>query len=373
MTAHVAHVVRRWGGITEPFIEQRVRAAGAAGELWYERSEAPPPTPSRLIDGGWIKAGSTGDRLFHRIPTLAALSAGAYRSAEVASRPDVIHAHYLTTGYVVGRATSRPLVISTYGFDVTLMPQRPLWRRPIANLTNRCSLVLAEGPAMKSRLIALGFKEEQARIVPIAAGLQDIVYHSPVIPTGPIQYLICGRMVAKKGHDLAIAAFAEAAPRLPDGSTLTIVGDGPLAVPIRGLVQRLGLEQRISFTGALPRRDYLAVLRQSHVLLAPSRTAPDGDGEGGAPTTILDAQASGVIVIGSRHADIPFLVDEGVTGFLADEGRADALGEAMLRALDGAPWWPTIASRARRQVEERHSDEAVARALAAIHIEAAGG
>ena len=52
-------------------------------------------------------------------------------------------------------------------------------------------------------------------------------------------------------------------------------------------------------------------------------TARNGDTEGGAPTTILDAQAVGTIVVGSTHADIPFLVEDGVTGFLADEGSDD--------------------------------------------------
>ena len=365
-------MVRRYGGVTEPFIEQRISAPHQEAELWYERSQRPITIASRQIVVPALVPGGIGDRLFHRLPSLARLARGRYASAERAARPDVIHAHYLTTGHLVASATRSPLVVSTYGFDVTLMPRRRLWRRAFHRLSGRVRAVLVEGPFMRATVEELGIPADRIEVVPIAANLDGIAYRPPRSRDGGLRVLMSGRMVEKKGHDLAIRAFAAAAGDLPPGSTLDIVGDGPFLGDLRKLCARLGAAGQIRFLGAMPRADYLAVLAASDLVLAPSRTATNGDGEGGAPTTILDAQATGVVVLGSTHADIPFLIQEGVTGYLCGENDVGGLTAAMLRAVSDASRWTQLSERARRQVEERHSDEFVGGRLADIHALAAG-
>ncbi|NIP81231.1 MAG: glycosyltransferase, partial [Gemmatimonadetes bacterium] len=54
--------------------------------------------------------------------------------------------------------------------------------------------------------------------------------------------------------------------------------------------------------------------------------AANGDGEGGAPTTLLEAQAVGLPVVASRHADIPWVVAP-EAGLLAPEEDPEALAE----------------------------------------------
>lgn len=364
----IVHVVRRYRALTEPFIEQRVRAGGGTAELWYERLDVAPPIDAvRRISVKLMQPGSFGDRLYHRFPAIGPFLAGPYATAERAVRPDVIHAHYLTTGYLVGSRTQAPLVISTYGFDVTLIPRRAAWRRAIDHLVPRVDALLVEGPFMRRTVTELGFPMERVHIVPIAAGLDHIDYRDPSPGRKSPRLVICGRLVEKKGHDLALRAFALAAERLPNGATLDIVGDGPLGPSLKQLAAELGVADRVRFLGALPRPQYLLRLSQADLLIAPSRTASNGDGEGGAPTVILEAQAMGVVTIGSTHADIPFLIADGQTGYLADEGSVESLAEGLLRALASVDQWVSIARRARRQVMDRHSDESVAGLLATIY------
>lgn len=367
----VAHVVRRYGGVTEPFIEQRVGAPHQESELWYEHSERPIAIASRQIVVPGLSLGGVGDRIFHRLPALALLARRAYAVAEREARPDVIHAHYLTTGHLVAVATRSPLVVSTYGFDVTLMPRRRLWRGAFHRLSGRVRAVLVEGPSMRASVEELGIPRERIEVVPIAANLDGIAYRPPRHLDGGLRVLMSGRMVEKKGHDLAIRAFAEVARELPSGSTLDLIGNGPLLDGLRKLCVRLPAGVEVRFRGALPRAEYLAVLAGSDLVLAPSRTATNGDGEGGAPTTILDAQATGVIVLGSTHADIPFLIRDGATGYLFGEDDVAGLSAAILRAVADTSQWSQMAAQARRQVDERHSDEFVASRLAEIHSRAA--
>ena len=362
----VAHVVRRYGGVTEPFIEQRIGAAGQVGELWYERLDRPYAGRSRCVRVPLVGAGSVGDRLLHRLPGLRRITWPAYRAAERESAPEVIHAHYLTTGCLIGGGTQAPLVVSAYGFDVTLIPRRILWRRVIRANASRLAAVLVEGPHMAHLVADLGIAQDRVHVVPIAASLEGIVYQERQA-AGPLRLMTSGRMVEKKGLDISLRAFARALPTLPPGTTLDVIGDGPMRAELLSLADLLGVAQRVTFHGLQPRRSYLKLLSRAHVVLAPSRTAANGDGEGGAPTTILDAQASGAIVVGSTHADIPFLVTEGETGFLAAEGDSQALSDAILRAVGSASRWRRIGAQARAQIEARHSDDAVARQLQGIH------
>jgi colanic acid/amylovoran biosynthesis glycosyltransferase len=65
-------------------------------------------------------------------------------------------------------------------------------------------------------------------------------------------------------------------------------------------------------------------------------TAADGDTEGGAPVTVIEAQAAGVPVAGTLHCDIPMVVKHGETGLLCPERDRTALA-ANLETLIASP------------------------------------
>jgi colanic acid/amylovoran biosynthesis glycosyltransferase len=366
MAPRVAHVVRRFGGVTEPFIAARIRA-DAGRELWAERLDAPADGMIvERVEVPWLRPGTAGDRLFHRVPSIGPPLAGAYADLERRRAPDVIHAHYLTTGWLIADRTRAPLVVSAYGFDATALGRRSAWRRAYARLARRVSAVVVEGPYMAGTLESLGFDRARVHIVPIAAALTEVAFRSPEPVGQRIRLVSCGRLVPKKGHELAIRAFAEAG--LPANSTLTIVGDGPLRAALAELVARLGLKSSVELAGPLDRAAWLDQLRAHDLLVAASVTAPNGDQEGGAPTTILDAQAAGVPVVASRHCDIPFLVRDEATGYLAPEGSVSGLRDTLRRAVAGQADWPRIAAAARAQITQRHTDEIAAGMLQAIHL-----
>jgi len=96
-------------------------------------------------------------------------------------------------------------------------------------------------------------------------------------------------------------------------------------------------------------------MEQAHIYVQPSRTAPDGDSEGGAPTALLEAQASGLPVVATRHADIPYVVREHDTALLSGEGDAAGLAANIVTlARDPSRWGPM--GRAGRAFVEQHHD-----------------
>ena len=367
----VAHIVREGNALTEPFIARRVAVPVGAwtSEQWSEAGEAPDGIELIRIKSRLISPGGAGSRAFHRLPLLGTCQSREYRAVANARRPDLVHAHYLTTGHLAA-PIGRPLVVSAYGFDVSVLRRRAAWRRALEALGSRVGAVLVEGPHMRDSVVELGMPVERVRVVPIAAGHERIAFREPAVPTGDgLVLLAAGRFVEKKGFALAIGAFAVVASRWP-AARLRIVGSGPLEDELRRIAAASGHANQIEFLGRLPRAAYLALMTQADLFLAPSVTARNGDSEGGAPTTILDAQASGTIVIGSTHADIPFLVTEGETGFLAPEADLDGLIAAIERAVAASDRWPGIAAAARAAVLARHTDAVLAEGLAAAYADA---
>jgi colanic acid/amylovoran biosynthesis glycosyltransferase len=95
-------------------------------------------------------------------------------------------------------------------------------------------------------------------------------------------------------------------------------------------------------------------MEQADIFLQPSQTAADGDSEGGAPTTLLEAQAMGLPVVASDHADIPYVVAPGEPALLPPQGDTGQLAAALGQLLDEPLRWAEMGRRGRRHVEAQH-------------------
>jgi colanic acid/amylovoran biosynthesis glycosyltransferase len=276
----------------------------------------------------------------------------------VASEPALFHAHYGLVGWRVVDAGLSPAVTSFYGFDASEASVLADWRAAYRRLFRRGAAFVAEGPAMRERLLQLGAPPERTHVVPLIARLGEEWEPASVGNGGPARILMAGRLVEKKGFSDGVAAFAEARRRGIEAH-LQIVGTGPEEERLRLAVSSHGVTDDVEFLAAQPRGRFRELLRASHVILQPSRTASDGDVEGGAPTTLLEAQALGRVVVATDHADIPNVVEPDAA-YLSPEGDAEGLATNLIRALEATAEWPARGAAGRRFVEQNHSSERVA-------------
>ena len=126
------------------------------------------------------------------------------------------------------------------------------------------TIVLASTPEMQGAFEAKGFK---ALLEP-AIGLHTGSLPEPAETSrkGPLKLLFVGNIITLKGVDLALLALAES----KTDATLTLVGDGDFMSVAQRLASRLGLGDRVTFRGRLPRPEVLALYREFDVLLFPS-------------------------------------------------------------------------------------------------------
>lgn len=279
--------------------------------------------------------------------------------------PAVLHAHFGEEGVIAAGPSRRlgvPLIVTFYGFDAGRRGRQWLWRRRFRRLFGTASLVLAEGPQLRARLEALGCAPDRIRIQPIPIRLDRFPFEPRSRPDdGSVVVLQACRMVAKKGVDVTIRAFARVArerPRL----RLWLLGDGPERDALVRLAEECGVRDRTRFLGMCSHDEYAAAVRRAHVFVHPSRTANDGDTEGGAPTVLLEAQASGMPIVATRHADIPYAVDADAA-LLADENDAAGVAASLEHLLRNPGEWKRRAEAGRRRVATRNDPARLVRML----------
>jgi glycosyltransferase involved in cell wall biosynthesis len=123
-----------------------------------------------------------------------------------------------------------------------------------------------------------------------------------------------------KGQDILFEALAGpswAARRW----RLYLYGEGPMRNSLERLVQHLGLSDRVVFAGYVSVEHIWA---SNHVLVMPSRFE-------GLPLTIVEAMLCGRPVVATDVAGNSEVIEDGVTGFLADAPTVASMAEALER------------------------------------------
>jgi colanic acid/amylovoran biosynthesis glycosyltransferase len=284
----------------------------------------------------------------HRLPIYRAL---------FKIRPALIHAHFGPSGHEILPYCQRfgiPVLTSFYGYDASSLPKREGWMARLQNLFQHGTAFAVEGPAMKQRLASLGCPPEKIYVLPITIHLERYTYRPRKRESGqPIRILFVGRFVAKKGLAVLLKALAQAAPQLGE-CELRIIGGGEEEAAMRELAQDYGIAAMTRFLGFQPRAVVVEEMNQAHILAVPSQTAPDGDTEGGAPTVVIEAQACGLPVASTNHADIPFVAAPAYREFLAQEGSAESFAEKLVALGRAADAWPALAEAGRDHVAQQH-------------------
>jgi colanic acid/amylovoran biosynthesis glycosyltransferase len=291
-------------------------------------------------------------------------------------RAAILHAYFGPLGWrllEVRRRLGLPLVVTFLGDDVapTIGPwwwwlirsgaEPPDWPARMRELFAEGDLFLVEGPFLRQRLIDQGCPPAKVEVQRIALPLDRMVPREAHEnrPDRPIVILFAGRFCEQKGLLYALEAVRELHL---EGRRIEfrIVGDetmthGSYAARVYAFIRAHRLRACVRLLGFLNHDDYLREMRGADVFLHPSIVDRDGVGEGGAPTTILEAQALAVPVVSTLHCDIPNVTMPGESAWLVPERDGAALAKA-LRLLCDDPAMRTRMGRAGREFVARWHD-----------------
>jgi colanic acid/amylovoran biosynthesis glycosyltransferase len=276
-------------------------------------------------------------------------------------RPALIHAHFgveAVYGMELADRLGIPLVTTFHGFDATLKPgellrsRKPTWIHYLlkrAELSRRGALFIGVSQFILTQLERLGFPAERTRLHYI--GVNPDAFASSPVAGAPPAILHVARLVEKKGTAYLLEAFARIAAKHPD-TQLVVIGAGPLRNSLARCAVELGIDARVRWLGASTHADVAEWLRRAAVFCLPSCTAGNGDAEG-LGLALLEAAASGVPVVATRHGGIPEAVRDGDTGYLVPERDADALADALDTLLASEALRRRMGDAARRFARSR--------------------
>jgi len=280
-------------------------------------------------------------------------------------RPALMHAHFGVEGvYALPIATGLriPLVTTFHGFDATrstpglLTSGSPAWLNYVLHrreLKNSGSLFICVSRFIREKLLEQGFPESRTVVHYIGVDTRSITPRD--ISEEQDIVLHVARLVEKKGTEFLIRAFGRIAQHRPS-LQLVIAGDGPLRRMLESLTRDLGVDGRVRFLGALPHPEVLSWIRKAAVLVLPSVVARSGDAEG-LGMVLLEAAATGVPLLGTRHGGIPEVVIDGQCGYLAEERDVSGLADRLQALMCDAPKRHEMGIAARRIATERFDIE----------------
>ena len=136
-------------------------------------------------------------------------------------------------------------------------------------------------------------------------------------------------LTPRKGVHHLVEAMAGIAARVAGVKCLIVGGvptpeDEPFAQAVSRRIQELHLGDKVRLLGY--RTDVPALLNLFDVMVHPSESE-------NCPRSTLEAQASGVPVVGFRVGGMPEMVADGVTGVLVEPFDTGAMAEAVIRLL----------------------------------------
>jgi colanic acid/amylovoran biosynthesis glycosyltransferase len=280
----------------------------------------------------------------------------AYVRAFRRHRAEAVLVEYGDTAVHVFEACRRarlPLVAHFHGYDAseheTLRKNAAAYPR----MFEAAAAVIAVSHAMRRRLVSLGAPPEKVHVNHYGVDCEEFGGGDPA--AAPPTFVAVGRFTPKKAPQLTLKAFAEARRACP-GARLRMLGEGPLLAECRALAAELKIEDAVEFLGARPHAAVREEVRRARAFVQHSVVAESGDSEG-TPVAIIEAGATGLPVVSTRHAGIPDVVVEGETGFLVEEGDVEGMAGHMARLALDAGLAASMGRAARRRVETHFTME----------------
>ena len=268
--------------------------------------------------------------------------------------PDIIHAKCTMWGAILAQAISNreniPYVV-TVGASV--------FARGIVGPRERKTAKTALESANKLLTVSSTLAEDMERILSIPKSKFTTVPNMIDLHNFPFSerpendqftFGYLANLVADKGHDTLLRAMVN----VPN-CRLLLGGDGPLRSQLESLCSELGLNDRVTFTGPIPRGQAHTFFEQIDAFVHPSRYETFG-------IVLLESLATGRPVVATRCGGPNDIVRE-QDGILVSVDDAQDLANGMIQLMQQD--WDSTAMR--NGVEERYTKATIRQQLLEIY------
>jgi glycosyltransferase involved in cell wall biosynthesis len=235
---------------------------------------------------------------------------------------DHLHVHFANPAATVA------LIASKYGlFDYSISVHGPdIFDNIRANLLpekiEKASFIRCISDYSRSQLMRWSAPKHWDAFHIVRCGIHPDVYQPRPDPRNDILHILCvGRLVAAKGQLILLKA-CEQLKKEGIPFRLTFVGDGEDRPQLEKERIERGLQEEVTFTGAVGQDAIHSYYDQADLFVLPSFAE-------GVPVVLMEAMAKEIAVISTRITGIPELIEHDVDGVLVPPSNVDALAREI--------------------------------------------
>jgi len=280
----------------------------------------------------------------------------ALRRFFVRNRVDAVLAEFGPTATLVMdvcKSIGIPLIAHFHGFDAYRQQTLERFGRRYEELFQIAGAIIVVSRDMQAQLVNLGAPMQKIHYN--SCGVEPSLFKGADPLHSPPTFIAVGRFVNKKAPHLTLLAFKAALEKVP-GARMVMIGDGPLWEACYQMTRSLGLSGAVDLLGVRSQSEVAAAMQQARAFVQHSIRTQDGDSEG-TPVAVLEAGASGLPVVATRHAGIRDAVIDQNTGFLIEEGDINAMAEHITRLGKDAQLAANLGQAGREWVSSEYSME----------------
>lgn len=268
----------------------------------------------------------------------------------------IIHSHSESMAYAFSfyaKSEKVPLLLTFHGLPPKGVPQISARKRKI--LYSNVNKVLVNTKFSKGQVCSLGCDPEKVIIIPQGLSLEEFKFSKKLAPKDEkmIKVLTVGRYHRDKGQGYALLALRRL---LDNGVNIhwTFVGVGPDQSRLIRLSKNLGIEKSATFLSNVNSDDLKRVYRDHSIFVLPSIDAGYGHVETQG-VVILEAQASGCVVIASQVGGIPECLGNEDGGFLVRQKSSRGIKDIIMDLVKlDQNRWDFLQLASRKNVEDKY-------------------
>ena len=315
----------------------------------------------RLLSAPVVRPGHLASYLFE--PFALARALAAY-PCDLVHIEQEVYSFTAAQVSLAAKAAGRKVVIFSWeNLDRPVHPMQRIARRIVLRAADAIVAGSAEGAELVRRW---GFRK-RIEVIP-QLGVDPSTFRPSSVSGGrPFSIGYVGRLVQEKGVDLLLQALALLAEEGREFQCV-ICGDGPRGEGLRVLARRLGLADRIQWSGELAHEGIPDLMRTLDVLVLPSRSAPQWKEQFG--HVLIEAMATGIPVAGSSSGAIPEVIGRPDMVFREEDHRG--LAGILERLMTSERLRREAGAQALARVREHYTHERIAERLTELWTQILG-
>lgn len=244
--------------------------------------------------------------------------------------PDILHIHFGHKAGLLSRYSTLPAattIVTWHGYDANCMPRlrgksmyKELFLKPVRHTVG--------SSFMQQKLENLGAQSAYITQIPMGIDLDYFTYKSRYYShINPLRIIAVGRLDEMKGYTFLIQAVSEILNEGVD-IQLRIVGDGPLKQELETQILNTRNPSKIQLIGAKRKHEILSELHAADLFCLTGVEASSGRIETQG-IVFLEAQATGLPVIGSAIGGVSDSLVDGETGLLCFPKNPSSIKKAI--------------------------------------------